>query len=109
MLQRLSRIMGLGLLTMMLGNCYAVTVGNPANTYFFNDGKSSFSASGFEVTDAEGEACARSIFALVSIGDASVNKAAEKSSIKNIRSVTHRFYPNWFGIHTFCTVVRGSR
>ncbi|MDZ4725599.1 MAG: TRL domain-containing protein [Leptospira sp.] len=109
MFQKVAQLIGMGMLTLMLGNCYAVTLGNPGTTYFYSDGKSSFSATGFEVTDVEGEACARSIFALVSFGDASVGTAANKVAIKNIRSVSHRFYPNWFGLHTFCTVVRGSR
>jgi len=109
MINLVARLIGITMLTIFLSNCYATTIGNPSPTYFYNEGKSSFSANGFEPSDVEGEACSRSIFALVAIGDSSIEKAANTVSIKNIRSVTHKFYPNWFGLHTFCTIVRGTR
>ena len=108
-MKRIAQLIGMGILTLFLSNCVASTLGIPANTLFFNDGKSSFSANGFEPTDVEGEACARSILALFAFGDASIETAANKVSIRNVRSVTHKFYPNWFGFHTVCTIVRGTR
>lgn len=103
-------LVSLGILILQLNNCLAITQGAPANiNYFYGGGKTSFSSNGYEASDLEGEACVKSFLALFASGDASIERAAGNGSIKNIRSVSHKFYPNWFGIHTVCTIVRGTR
>lgn len=109
MLKKGFLISGLILVSLTLSNCFALTYGIPSGTQFFNSGKTGFSANSYDIADVEGEACVTSLFMMFAFGDASVNTAADSMGIKNIRSVSHQFNPNWFGYHSVCTVVRGTR
>jgi hypothetical protein len=109
MLKRVISITGLILVSLTLNNCFALTLGVPSGTTYFNSGKTDFSANGYDIADVEGEACATSLFMVIAFGDASINTAADSMGIKNIRSVSHKFNPNWFGYHSVCTIVRGTR
>lgn len=54
-----------------------------------------------------GEACARSWFGVVSVGDASIATAAKNGGIKTVTGVDSHVN-NIIGIAQFCTVVTGN-
>lgn len=91
-----------------LANCITVQYGNPSGTSVVNKGNNGFSGSSFDPKELEGEACATSFFALFALGDASIQRAANKADIKNITSVSIDTKQNWLFYQDVCTVVRGN-
>lgn len=91
----------------LFANCYTAQIGIPSNTYFGNKGISGFSGVSVSASDKEGEACATTILALISTGDASIQKAASKVGITKITSVSHETKANVFS-QDVCTQVRGQ-
>ena len=97
------------LLPFLFLNCYMTAqYGNPANTFILNKGINGFSATEFNAKDRVGEACVTNFFALIAIGDGSVEKAASKSGITKISSIDHETKFNYLVIQDVCTIVRGQ-
>ena len=91
---------------MVLGLTGCMGVASPAMGILITDVRWDGQASGALGTK-EGKACATSILALVSSGDASIEAAAKAGGITKVMSVEH--HTKWtllFG--EYCTIVRGS-
>ena len=91
---------------MVLGLTGCMGVASPAMGILITDVRWDGQASGALGTK-EGKACATSILALVSSGDASIEAAAKAGGITKVMSVDH--HTKWtllFG--EYCTIVRGS-
>lgn len=63
--------------------------------------------SGGAIGSKTGEACSRSWFGVVSVGDSSIATAAKNGGIKTVTSVDSHVN-NIVGVARFCTVVTGN-
>jgi len=91
---------------MALGLTGCMGVATPAMGILITDVRWDGQANGALGTK-EGKACATSVLALVSSGDASIEAAAKAGGITKVMSVDHQ--TKWtllFG--EYCTIVRGS-
>lgn len=102
----------IALISLLLFQCIANQGGNPTAsglTITYNGGTSSFSSSGYDPKDSQGEACTRSFLGAVAIGDASIAKAASKAQLRTIRSVSQEFSNLGAIVYSVCTIVRGQK
>jgi hypothetical protein len=101
---RIALLAALSCMVLSLSGCLGVAT--PAMGALITDVRWDGHANGALGTK-EGKACATSILALVSSGDASIEAAAKAGGITNVMSVDH--HTKWtllFG--EYCTIVRGS-
>ena len=97
-------VLGSGLLLMTAG-CQAVM--SPATGIIYADVKGPITATSSAGTK-QGQACARSYFGMVAVGDASIEAAKRAGGITEVSSVDHHT-KNLLGIvGDFCTVVKGK-
>src|SRR5262245_54820666 len=101
----------LPVLVTMLPGCFAGLAfsrqGSPIGLIYTDAGVASHPTNN-DVGRKKGEACATSIFGLVTTGDAGIKTAAEAAGITQIAAIDY-YHTNILGIYSkFCTIVSGD-
>jgi len=107
----MNRIFLLPVVLSVVPGCFAGLAFSSQGTplgFIYTDAGVSSHATENDVGRKKGEACATSIFGLVTTGDAGIKTAAEAAGITQIAAVDYT-HTNILGIYSkFCTVVSGD-